>query len=83
MRMWMLLTIYLLLSAFAACFVLSACLVSARISRREEAKAKAMRALCIDPLPNLTRPTEIDEGRQLTGMTVQGQLREIAHVTPQ
>lgn len=79
--MWMLLTIYLLLSAFAACFVLSACMISGRISQREEAKARAIKALGIDTLPNLTHSTEPTEGMQPVGRNAKGRWREVAHVT--
>jgi hypothetical protein len=46
--MWMLLTVYLVLSGISATFLLSACMLSGRISRREEVKAQAMKALPTD-----------------------------------
>jgi hypothetical protein len=62
MRMWLLLTLYLVLSAIASCFILSACLLSGRISRREEARARAMHALSADIAPTLENQREADRG---------------------
>jgi hypothetical protein len=60
--MWMLLTLYLLCSTIAVCFILSACLLSGRISRREEAREKAMNTLAMDMMPIPNRQPELHRG---------------------